>query len=214
MNRIVIPLIVLAGVIAAISVVSLASIDYSTNEQSNRYDKDTKTLEELTAMTCEQILKENVKGLQYFTEEGGEYIQEKVFECLKNEIPVIIPDELLKKENMRLDIEKVMVIIELEILEEMTCTEIIKHNSLAIKYASKENRQYARQQVLDCADDEEYLAYFGYCDQLFDKKRGGEPYQYEDHQKMADKRLKECGDEFWREDFDIDNKIDYEDKYE
>ncbi len=105
-------------------------------------------------------------------------------------------------------------IIELELLESMNCTEIMKYNYMTKEYASKDNRQYARQQVLECADDEEYLAYFGLCDQLFDKKRGGEPYQLEDHQKRADIRLKECGDEFWREDFDIDFEIDYTEKFD
>ncbi len=203
MNRIVIPLIVLAGVIAAISIVSL-TIDDSTNEPSNRHDKNTKTLEELTAMNCEEILKENIKGLQYFTkEQGGEYIEQKVFECLRNQIPITESYQIPSLEFGELD--------ELIELDEMTCPEIVERNTIGGQYVTKENREFVREKVGDCSDVEEWLAATGSCEAIYERYHSGEPYLFESHKTISENQLAKC-DEFG---YDVINlkEINYSCKY-
>ncbi len=162
MNKIVIPLIALAVIITTISIVYLVEQQVPQDKKSNMHDKDTKTLEELTAMTCEEILKENVKGLQYFTEEGGEYIQEKVFECMKNQIPVEDTYQLPKQES---ELESLR---ELSYLVEMTCEEIIHDTYNRIDgYESSENREFARDEVKQCVRNQDTMVREASCFEVF-----------------------------------------------
>jgi|APSaa5957512535_1039671.scaffolds.fasta_scaffold02963_13 hypothetical protein len=158
-------------VIAVIGVISVSILIYPESmndgaliEPSNKHDKDTKTMEELVAMTCEQIIKENIQGLQYFTKEDGNYIEQKVLECLKNEISIEESYLPSKREIKEVEIEfieeqKLAILQELEQLETMSCDEIIQRNTEGV-YLSSDNREFAREKIGDCHDKQE-LPYRG-----------------------------------------------------
>jgi len=166
-----ISIVIIITVIGAISVSLLiyqdGINDVAVIESSNRHDKDTKTIEELIAMTCEQIIKENIQGLQYFTKEGGDYIEEKVLECLKNEIPIEDSHLLSKREIKEAEIkfmeeQKLAILQELEQLETNSCDEIIQRNTEGV-YLSSENRKVAREKVSICGDKQESPIRYGHC---------------------------------------------------
>ena len=86
-------LLIIIGIIVCLAIVMPAMLGnhiqilYQERSLQTSYE-NSPTMDELMEMSCDNILKENIKGIKFYTEKGmGDLINEKVVECLKQEIP-------------------------------------------------------------------------------------------------------------------------------
>jgi len=108
-------------------------------------------------------------------------------------IPMLISETSPKSEmndesKLRLDAE-----MELKDLESMSCDNIIQRNSKG-QYLSKENRNFAREKVLDCSGIEEFFAVNASCEELYERYHSGQKYWFEDHKTITENALAKCSD--------------------
>ena len=178
----------LIAIVGTIAILALEENDDALIELSNKHDKDTKTMEELTAMSCEEILKENIMGLQYFTEEeGGKYIQEKVFECMKQQMPIVESHQLSKQE-LELD-----ALRELSYLVKMTCEEIVYDTYNRIDgYETSDNRKFARDEVKQCVRNQDIMVREANCYAVFSLIDEQMEFFVEDTQRSLDQKMIKC----------------------
>lgn len=83
--------------------------------------------------------------------------------------------------------------VEMEDLEYMSCDNIIQRNSEG-QYLSKENRDFAREKILDCSDIEEFFVVNASCDELYERYHNGQEYWFEMHKTMTEDALAKCSD--------------------
>ncbi|MCV0367575.1 MAG: hypothetical protein K5798_09995 [Nitrosopumilus sp.] len=81
---------------------------------------------------------------------------------------------------------------EQEVLEAMSCPELIERNNSGEPYESKEIRLFAREKTLDCSDVEEEFAVNASCDDIYERYHSGVPYLFEEHKLQTENRLKKC----------------------
>ena len=80
---------------------------------------------------------------------------------------------------------------EMKDLKQMSCDEIMQRNTEG-PYLSDENREFAREKVLDCSDTEESFAINASCEDLYERYHGGEEYWFEMHKTQTENRLAKC----------------------
>ncbi len=192
-------LVVLVGTITVIlSQVYIDSMDDVTQGKStNMHAKDTKTMEEIVAMTCKQILEENIKGLQYFTKDHSEYIEQKIFECLRNEIPVgesyQLAKQKLKEASIKAQEQLRIEEIELLSLVRMNCDEIVQDTyNRANDHASSENRGFARDKVKECISKQDTMVRKLDCITVFILMKNPMEFYVEDTRFHLENRAEKC----------------------
>ncbi len=175
------------GIIALGSVATFAIIDVYSGQIE--WKENVGGLKDNTIPSVQEFLKMDCDDLnhifpEFSSEEVADAWNTRMHECIDKQ-ENIVPLMIQPRDKGISD--------EMEHLKQMSCDEIIQRNSEG-EYLSKENRNIAREKILDCSDLEEIFAVNASCDELYERYHSGQEYWFEDHQIITENRLAKCSD--------------------